>query len=407
MPTRLTIFWRGHFCGAPAYSSPTLTKWRPLEGRLSTGLLLVVLCLQCIDCGRTLGVHNCADDVNEDQPSTGHLSPQEEAILKGLAGNERLLLEQRFSDARRITIRQANLFHRRFIEACMKSLPVEVHALYAGNLGYDNGRLKLRVNDEIGHPLGWDVAKRSIGLFSIWISTKETSQTLAKCNIEGRDLYVNVDSVKDNRSVDEKSTELDDQSVRDVVSRIEDKTQQSETHTSKNEQGESSTTKASDLKRVPFGSLSPDDIARTKLESEDERRITIRQANLFHYRFIDNCMEPLPDDIILQYQGILTDNGVKQGQRIEGSIGWPLGWQLLTEKDGEIGLVYTFWISTERIKQTIAKCQIEGKVIYVNADSNENNRTLDDKLPELGNRSVREVLLKIEKTHPGSEGTKK
>jgi hypothetical protein len=77
-------------------------------------------------------------------------------------------------------------------------------------------------------------------------------------------------------------------------------------------------------------------------------------------------------------------------------LGWPLHWAV----SGEDLVVFKFWISTQRTKQTLAKCKLEGRELFVNVDFVTGNQSVDEKLPELGGRSVREVLKHIEKPGP-------
>lgn len=118
---------------------------------------------------------------------------------------------------REITIREANLFHKQFVETCMENLPREITLQYIGNLGADNGRHKQRIlTDEVTAVLHWNVQDHSVR-FSFWISTMETKDTLARCSIEKPDIFVNVDFVDGDRSVNQKLPELGNQSVKDVL----------------------------------------------------------------------------------------------------------------------------------------------------------------------------------------------
>jgi hypothetical protein len=145
--------------------------------------------------------------------------------------------------------------------------------------------------------------------------------------------------------------------------------------------------------------LTPDMVALVKQQEADERRLTIREANLFHRHFIDTCMEVMPTEVTFGYCGLLaTDNG-RHPLRTYGNvidIGLPLHWGV---GRGQLG-VFGFWISTQRTKQTLAKCKLEGRELFVNVDFVTGNQSVDAKLPELGGRSVREVLKHIEKPGP-------
>jgi hypothetical protein len=145
--------------------------------------------------------------------------------------------------------------------------------------------------------------------------------------------------------------------------------------------------------------LSPDRERLTKQYEADTRRITIRQISLFHYRFleaIDRCAET----VSAQYCGILYWGTAHPKQKVEDNLGDVLGWHVF--KDG-VG-IFSLWISTQRTAETVAKCAIEGQVFFVNVTSVSNNRSVDDRMPELGGHSVREVLANIEK--PSGSGLK-
>jgi hypothetical protein len=122
----------------------------------------------------------------------------------------------------------------------------------------------------------------------------------------------------------------------------------------------------------------------------DERRITIRQANLFQYRFVDQCMEGLPEGVTVEYAGVLRTLNAQTGQRVMNQIGDPLRWDIVKDV-----VVFSLWTSTEPTKQTLAKCSIEGLELFVNVDFVDEKRGIDEKMPELGRRSIREVVSKI------------
>jgi hypothetical protein len=59
--------------------------------------------------------------------------------------------------------------------------------------------------------------------------------------------------------------------------------------------------------------LPPEIAAMLKPQAEDQRRISIRDANLFHHHFIDTCMEAMPREVTVGYGGLLA-RGIKTGQ---------------------------------------------------------------------------------------------
>ena len=139
----------------------------------------------------------------------------------------------------------------------------------------------------------------------------------------------------------------------------------------------------------------------------DERRVTIRQANLFHRHLIDVLIDesifasvrpPYPPPLQVRYHGSLATEGVYdidgiiEKLTLEGSIGGPLSWSI-----GAGGLgIFDVDLTTAKTKFSLAKCSIEGQEFYANVMSVVDLHSVDDKLPQLGGKSVREVLAKIE-----------
>jgi hypothetical protein len=54
------------------------------------------------------------------------------------------------------------------------------------------------------------------------------------------------------------------------------------------------------------------------------------------------------------------------------------------------------WISTMRTKETVVKCSIEDRDVFVNVLGIDGRRGLDENLPELGGRSVKKLLSLLE-----------
>lgn len=133
------------------------------------------------------------------------------------------LVAQQLRSMRQITIREANLFHRRFIEVCMKELPRTVTIQYVGLLGTDNGRKKVRIHtdaNDVGGSLDWHV-QGDLVIFDMRISTMRTKETVAKCEIEGKDIFVNVQFVDGKRGLDDELVELGGRSVKEILLLLE------------------------------------------------------------------------------------------------------------------------------------------------------------------------------------------
>ncbi|MEX2173729.1 MAG: hypothetical protein WD872_05160 [Pirellulaceae bacterium] len=130
--------------------------------------------------------------------------------------------KQILTDSKRISAWEINEFHRRFVALCMQDLPDAVTVQYIGAVATDNGRLKLRVEDDAQKhrfPLSWHVV-RDVVLFEFWISTKKTTATVSKCQIDGRTIYVNVSFVDKDRDVKAPLTALGGASVQSVLQKL-------------------------------------------------------------------------------------------------------------------------------------------------------------------------------------------
>lgn len=64
--------------------------------------------------------------------------------------------------------------------------------------------------------------------------------------------------------------------------------------------------------------------------------------------------------------------------------------------EGTVG-IFGFWISTARTNSTVALCDVEGTKLFLNVDFVAGFRSVDDKLPQLGGRTVRETLRLLER----------
>ena len=146
----------------------------------------------------------------------------------------------------------------------------------------------------------------------------------------------------------------------------------------------------------------PNVIAVRKQQAADERCVTIRQANLLHRHFLEEVYEPFQSwesvgrepelpGTHLRYKGMLRRT-CEGGLRLADDVGDPLEWMF--ERLGEG--VFTITVTTVKTKLTLAKCSIEGQDFYANVLWVFHGHTVDDRLPELGGHSVREVLARIE-----------
>lgn len=136
-------------------------------------------------------------------PPTEQPSPYESLFVEELSPEVAKLAAQQEKDERTITVRQANLFHARFIETVLEDFSNAVALDYRGLVATDRGAVpaigpyteKLRIVGGIGLPLGWHVSYRDVGVFTFWVSTQPTTETTGETMIEGQKLFINVNSV--------------------------------------------------------------------------------------------------------------------------------------------------------------------------------------------------------------------
>jgi hypothetical protein len=57
---------------------------------------------------------------------------------------------------------------------------------------------RVKPTDGVVHGLSWNVIAK-FGVFSLWISTKPTVESLDECKIGDRRFYINISSVKEER----------------------------------------------------------------------------------------------------------------------------------------------------------------------------------------------------------------
>lgn len=129
-------------------------------------------------------------------------------------------------------------------------------------------------------------------------------------------------------------------------------------------------------------------------------QVTVATLNRFHLALVARMMLNMPPDLNLtvQYQGLVgIDNGRQTGIRLHGSIGSPLEWSVFDENFG----VFTIAMSPQRTADTVCTCRMENQIVFVSVSfirdhETVNAKALDEVLPELGKRSVRDVVRLLE-----------
>lgn len=153
------------------------------------------------------------DESEEVQTPSSSVCPSEETAIVP----KDVYRAQMNNDLREITLREATLFHQRVVRTFRRELPQNLEFRYWGPLSRDIARQKLVVHqDEVPFALFWSV-QDALVVFSFWISTARTEDTVAVSTIEGRKLYVNVYSINKDQSPDEMLKALGGRTVRDTL----------------------------------------------------------------------------------------------------------------------------------------------------------------------------------------------
>jgi hypothetical protein len=306
-------------------------------------------------------------------------------------------------DLRRISVHQLNLFHLHFVEVCLEReeaeeedrLPREVRIRYLGPLKSATTVQKSKVSGSniIGRTaLSWvlyrefradprvigqtddQIAEANRGaqnpIFEFWISTQQTRSTIKTCRIEGKQMFVNVESVIRKETVDQPLQELGGRSVRSVLAWLTDR---------------------------PPGEADaePDDL----IVRESLRRISVYQLSQVHLLFLENCIvrQKLPNRIGVHYEGTPgTIDSPRKLKLVNAGIGDRLA---LTWSVGHDLVVFRFWISTKETEETITSCRIDDVELFVNVSFVMEGLPVEANLEDLGNQSVRRVLSRL--TNPG------
>ncbi len=150
--------------------------------------------------------------------------------------------------------------------------------------------------------------------------------------------------------------------------------------------------------------------ALAKLRDNDSKIITIREAALFHRMIMDRCFhayqtfDPLEEKRELHSRSPLREVRPRS-LVVEGDSGVTssLYWDIVSPKKF---VIFNFWISTKRTNRSMLDVTIEGRKLFINISHVTENQSVDKKLPELDNKSVREFLSPL-KSKASKEDTKK
>lgn len=133
----------------------------------------------------------------------------------------RASVRQMRRDLDRISLGTASRFHRRLIRTFERELPKDVEVAYMGPLYAEGSHPSQRIlGQDFTLALFWRVQK-NVGIFSFWISTARTETTVATSEIDGVKLFLNVQGVDGNRSVNEPLEDLGGKSVKQALMLLE------------------------------------------------------------------------------------------------------------------------------------------------------------------------------------------
>lgn len=134
---------------------------------------------------------------------------------------DRALRELWEHDLDQITVGQLTGFHNLLIQRCGAALPDGLEIRYLGSVAASPGGLKIEGHETAG-ALNWSVEK-SVQIFTSWISTRRTNETVASVKIKCAMLYVNVGHVDEFRSIGQPMPKLGGRSVKDILGLLNDK----------------------------------------------------------------------------------------------------------------------------------------------------------------------------------------
>ncbi len=123
----------------------------------------------------------------------------------------------------------------------------------------------------------------------------------------------------------------------------------------------------------------------------DIERISIATVSRFHDMVVSKCLAELPGDLNLQNCGPIGTYTYARGQRLEGDPAWNcLTWQV----NNDLG-VFGFKVSLRKTAASVVDLQLDAHRLFVSVDSIQNGKDLDDRLPDLGGLSIRQVLNRL------------
>jgi hypothetical protein len=135
-------------------------------------------------------------------------------------------------------------------------------------------------------------------------------------------------------------------------------------------------------------------LEREKLVSTEQ--ISLRTANLFAERLVWECLDSVP--AIASYSGPLGFNrGARGARMLPDASNTYLNWQIIGGDAQNRIVVFTFWISVHKQTGSVVRTRVNDKTLFVNVDWVKDEMGLDEPVPELGKRSIRAILSKLNK----------
>lgn len=141
---------------------------------------------------------------------------------------------------------------------------------------------------------------------------------------------------------------------------------------------------------VPNAKEDPDADKLFRVYQQQEQEITLMKATLFHELLLERCTDVLPDSVQIQYGGPLHSESQRRGQVVHQPPPDVLDWNIYHSK-----VIFSVWISTIRTKKTVVKCKVQDEDLFVNVTFVDEGRSVDAKLEELGDKSVKEILAEL------------
>jgi len=163
------------------------------------------------------------------------------------------------------------------------------------------------------------------------------------------------------------------------------------------------------LRAQGFRPITLEDEQREKEEQQSLDEITAREVNQLHAAILERILvrELHKQDLSVRYGGIVCRTSLtwkvtlpgtsivkRGGSYIVGDLGSPLAW---TFQSADGSTVFRMWVSTRKTPQTAGSITLKRELFLNVPDVDEKGNRVDEQMPALGGRSIREILIALNK----------